>query len=104
MRNLTARLFKARRTPSDAGGDHNCQFAPVQTILVPQGKQPFQKSLCKSIDHTIGRIAADHNGTGVADFLGQLREIVLDLADVVLFASKAGDTGAYVDLAEFDKL
>ena len=40
----------------------------------------------------------------MADFLGQALKIVFGLADVVLFASKAGDTGAYIDLAEFDKL
>jgi hypothetical protein len=40
----------------------------------------------------------------VADFRGQLLEIFLGLSDLILFASKAGDTGAYVDLAEFDEL
>jgi hypothetical protein len=40
----------------------------------------------------------------VADFLGQFLEIVLGLADVVLFASQTGDTGAYIDLAMFDEL
>lgn len=39
----------------------------------------------------------------MADFFSQLRIIVFDLADVVFFASKAGDTGTDVDLAKFDK-
>jgi hypothetical protein len=40
----------------------------------------------------------------VTEFLGQFLKIVLGLADVVLFASKAGNAWAYIDFTEFDKL
>ncbi len=39
----------------------------------------------------------------MTDFFGQFGKVVLDLADVVLLASEAGNTGAHVDLAEFDE-
>jgi hypothetical protein len=75
----------------------------VQTVLVPKGKQPLQKCLGKSINSSIRRVPTNHNRSCAANLFGQLRKIILYLADIVLFTPEAGDTWAYIDFAKLYK-
>jgi hypothetical protein len=58
---------------------------------MPQGKEPLEKGFGKPIHGTIGRISNHHDGAGVAHFFSQLGKIILYLAEVVFFATQAGD-------------